>query len=118
MASNDLIKFIKEARKRGFDDHEIRDPLIERGWSPDEVEAAFSLVKEKLPTHKHRVCTYVDDAVFRKLEQRARKNMFTLDEQIADILRRSVINTRIGTRAPEKLDDLLVGLFSRKTRKR
>ena len=99
MANADLIAFIKEARRRGFDDYEIRTPLIERGWPVDEVEAAFSLIKQKL-------------------EKCAKSNLFTLEEQIVDILRRSVVNTRVGMHTPEKLDDMLVTLFSRKTRKR
>ena len=118
MANADLIAFIKEARRRGFDDYEIRTPLIERGWPVDEVEAAFSLIKQKLPAHKHKICVYVDDAVLKKLEKRAKSNLFTLEEQIVDILRRSVVNTRVGMHTPEKLDDMLGTLFSRKTRKR
>ena len=118
MANADLIAFIKEARRRGFDDHDIRNPLLERGWPAEEVEAAFSLIKQKLPTYKHKICAYVDDAVLKKLEKRAKSNLFTLEEQIEDILRRSVINTRVGLRAPEKLDDMIVTLFSRKSRKR
>ncbi|MEK6824712.1 MAG: hypothetical protein AABY02_02550, partial [Nanoarchaeota archaeon] len=70
------------------------------------------------PAHKHKNCAHVDDAVLKKLEKRAKGNLFTLEEQIADILRRSVVNTRVGLRTPEKLDDMLVTLFSRKTRKR
>lgn len=117
MANQDLVKFIKKARQRGFDDHDIRTPLIEKGWPEKEVEAAFSTFKQP-QTHKHKICAYVDDAVLKKLEKRAKSNMFTLEEQITDILRRSVVNTRVGMKTPEKLDDMLIALFSRKSRKR
>ena len=43
--------------------------------------------------------------------------MLNLNEQVEDILRRSVINAK-PTQAKEKLDDMLVGLFSRKTPKK
>jgi len=114
MANPKLIEFVKEARKRGFDDYEIRKPLLAAGWPAGEVEAAFISLKPK-PQHKHQVCFYLDSKILTQLEKRAKKNMFTLEEQVADILRRSVANTRKSTK-PEKLDDMLVSLFSRKKR--
>lgn len=116
MANKHLIDFIRESRMRGFDDYEIRRPLLEAGWPHDEVELAFISLKPKL-THKHRICTYVDADVLEALEKRAKKNKFTLDEQISDILRRSVVNSAPAGFKPEKLDDSLVGVFSRRTRK-
>ena len=38
MTIKKLIDFIKEARKRGFDDFQIRNPLLKQGWNPEEVE--------------------------------------------------------------------------------
>jgi len=117
MANKHLIDFIRESRMRGFDDYEIRRPLLEAGWPHDEVELAFTALKPKL-THKHRICTYVDADVLEALEKRAKRNKFTLDEQISDILRRSVVNSSSqSSLKPEKLDDSLVGVFSRRTRK-
>jgi Txe/YoeB family toxin of Txe-Axe toxin-antitoxin module len=48
------------------------------------------------------------------IDKRAKKNMLTISEQIDDILRRSCINAKTTTSKPEKLDDTLISLFSRK----
>ena len=40
-ADKSLIKFIKEARNRGFDDYQIREPLLKRGWPKEIVEDSF-----------------------------------------------------------------------------
>lgn len=117
MANQKLVNFIKEARRRGFDDYEIRRPLLTQGWPPEEVEAAFISLRPR-PSHKHRVCAYLDSEVLKKLAKRAKRNMFTLDEQIADILRRSTLTAKSHFPSTEKLDDFLISLFSRKTRKK
>jgi hypothetical protein len=114
MVNAKLTEFIVEARKRGFDDYEIRKPLIANGWPPGEIEAAFISLKPK-PEHKHQLCFYLDSEVLKKLEKRAKRNMFTLEEQVADIIRRSVANAK-HAQPKEKLDDMLVTLFSRKRR--
>ena len=36
-ANKQLLKFIKQARERGFDDYQIKEPLLKRGWPADEV---------------------------------------------------------------------------------
>ena len=89
---------------------------MSNGWPQSELTVAFDALKSEYHS-KHSVGVWLDDDVLRLLEKRARKNMMTLPEQIEDILRRSVINSK-GTTAKEKLDDVLVGLFSRKTRKK
>ncbi len=114
MVNAKLIAFIKEARKRGFDDYNIRKPLLASGWPAGEVESAFISLKPK-PEHKHQICFYIDSEVLKKLERRAKRNMFTIEEQVSDIVRRSVANARKSA-APEKLDDMFVTLFSRKRR--
>jgi len=43
--------------------------------------------------------------------------MLNVNEQVEDIVRRSVANQKPSAKK-EKLDDMLVGLFSRKTRKK
>jgi len=53
--------------------------------------------------------------VLKKLEKRAKKNMLNLNEQVEDILRRSVLNFR-KTPAEEKVDDKFITFFSRKKR--
>src|SRR3989344_179326 len=44
MANKDIVKFIKEARKRGFENHEIKTPLLKQGWSDKLVEEAFNSI--------------------------------------------------------------------------
>lgn len=112
MVDKALIEFIKEARRRGFDDYQIREPLLRKGWPSAKVEEAFALLKPKEAECKSRVTIYLDVEVLKKLEKRAKRNLFTLPEQIEDILRRSSIGKT--TVKEEKLDDKLVGLFSRK----
>ena len=85
MVNQDLVKFIREARARGFDDYEIRTPLLEKGWAEEEVERAFSHLKEK--THyKNQICVYLDSEILGVIEKRARRNMLPLNEQIEDIV--------------------------------
>ncbi|GEM_PF-1327655 len=118
MVSKDLIKFVKEARKQGYDDYQIKRILLKHGWHVHELEDAFSSLKIR-PKFKNKVCIYLDSDVLKAIEKRAKKNMLTIPEQIEDVLRRSVVNT-LGRRSmkPENLDDMLVGIFSRKTRRR
>lgn len=119
MANQDLVKFIKEARKRGFDDLQIKKPLLNHGWPLNEIESAFAHISPK-PKIKYRnkVTLYIPNEVLELLEKRSKKNMMTLSEQIEDILRRSVINTKKTKQQEEKLDDMLVGLFSRRQYKK
>jgi hypothetical protein len=117
MANKELVRFIKKARARGFDDYQIRAPLIEKGWPIGEVELAFASLKPNIE-FKNKITIYLNNEVLKVLEKRADKNKFTISEQIEDILRRSSINA-IGVKNDnEKLDDMLVGLFSRKVRKK
>jgi len=114
-----LIKFIKEARKRGFDDYEIRTPLLKQGWPVFEVEMAFNSLKRAKREHisfKNKVTIYINNELLYLIEKRAKKNMLTLPEQIEDILRRSTLSLKKGKLTGEKIDDLLVSLFSRRKR--
>ena len=115
-ANLELVKFIKEARARGFEDYEIRQPLLKEGWSYHDVERAFSSLKEPIKM-KNKLTVYVDDSVLRIIEKRAKRNMLSVGEQIEDIVRRSAINTRKTKIPDDKVDDKLVSLFSRKRRK-
>jgi eight-cysteine-cluster-containing protein len=51
MISKDLIKYIKECRKKGFSDLDIRNALIERGWNEKDVLGGLlsSMGPKKLP---------------------------------------------------------------------
>ena len=116
MPNKELINFIKEARKRGFDDPRIKEILLQYKWPLDEIELAFSKIKfNKTPKFKNKVTIFLDSEVLKQIEKRANKSMFTISEQIEDILRRSAVNTKTTSKTKqEKLDDMFVGLFSRK----
>lgn len=58
-----------------------------------------------------------DDEV-KLLKKRAKKNLLNLREQVEDIIRRSCINSKLIKTYDEKIDDKLVGIFSRQTRGR
>lgn len=116
-ANAELVKFIKEARKRGFDDFEIREPLLKKGWPLEEIEKAFYVLKPKYKL-KNKISVYLDSEVLKMIDKRAKKNMLTLNEQIEDILRRSCINLKKGTSKSVKCDDSLVAIFSREKRAR
>ena len=113
--SQELVNFIRESRKRGFDDFEIREPLLKKGWPLEEVEKAFYVLKPKYKL-KNKVSVYLDSEVLKMIDKRAKKNMLNLNEQIEDILRRSCINMKKGTSKPVKCDDNLVAIFSRERR--
>jgi len=114
MANSELIKFIKEARRRGFGDNDIRNALLDHRWPLIEVEKAFSSFVPK-EVRKNQIMLFLEKDLIELLEKRAKKNMFTLPEQIEDILRRSVLSQKNKKSVyDEKLDDKLVGLFSRK----
>jgi len=112
MANKELVNFIKEARKRGFDDWQIKEPLLKNNWPIEEIEKAFCALKPKYK-FKNKVSLFLDSDILKIIDKRAKKNMFTTSEQIEDILRRSCIRLNT-TKKAEKLDDLLVSLFSRK----
>ena len=64
---------------------------------------------------KNKVCIFLDNEILSMIEKRAKKNMFTVSEQIEDILRRSCISMKNKkVLYDEKLDDSLVSIFSRR----
>ena len=61
----------------------------------------------------------IDEEVKNILDKRAKKNLFTLKEQIEDILRKSAVRTKSGKTTYEiKTDDNLITIFSRDQRGR
>jgi hypothetical protein len=116
MPDKNLIKFIIEARKKGYSDLQIRTPLIENGWPVNKIEKAFDSLNPKFKS-KNQICIFLDTEVLKRLEKRAKKNLFTIPEQIEDILRRSCIMGKPSV-SNEKIDDLLVKCFSRSRRGR
>ncbi len=114
IANKQLVDFIQESRKRGFGDLEVRNALINHRWPLTEIETAFASLSPKFK-FKNQVILFLDNDVLGILEKRAKKNMFTISEQIEDILRRSVLSQRKNKSIyDEKLDDTLVSVFSRK----
>lgn len=112
--SNQLEDFITEARKRGFADRQIKEALLNKGWPAEKLDNAFDSLMPKF-TSKNQVCLFLSDDLLNILDKRAKKNMQTISEQIEEILRKSCITYK-GNKTPisEKLDDNLIGLFSRK----
>jgi hypothetical protein len=116
MADKKLVDFIRESRKRGFGDLDIRQALLNHGWTLAKVETAFNYLTPKY-TNKNQICLFLSDELMGVLEKRAKKNMFTISEQIEDILRRSTINQgKKKSPYDAKLDDALVNIFSRRRR--
>ena len=61
----------------------------------------------------------VDEDVRKIISKRATKNMFSLKEQIEDILRKSAVRTKSTAGYKQiKVDDKLVAVFSREKRGR
>ncbi|NCN51973.1 hypothetical protein GW931_03100 [archaeon] len=61
----------------------------------------------------------IDEEVKKVLSKRAEKNFLTLKEQIEDILRKSAVRTKNAkSQNLPKLDDNLIGIFSRDKRGR
>jgi hypothetical protein len=117
MANKDLVNFIKEARRRGYSNPEIKKPLLKKGWPRAEVESAFLALKPK-SAYKNRVCLYLDNDVLKVLGKRAKKNLFTIPEQVEDIIRRSCVSQLKKKSKSGKIDDLLVSIFSKRKYKK
>lgn len=125
----ELIKFILEARKRGFDDWQIREPLLKKGWPETIVEQAFTCLKKQedaslkkkekqsgkiVYKYKNSIMIHLDSEILKMIEKRAKKNILTIQEQIEDIVRRSCVNLKKNAAVQDNVDDLLLKLFSRK----
>ena len=116
-ANPELIEFIHEARRKGFDDSSIKKPLIDNGWTIKDIQLAFEkansqrFIKEG---GKNKIAIYLSDEIISVVSKRAKKNLLSVPEQIEDIVRRSSIHSKSSTTSKEKLDDLLVSIFSRK----
>jgi predicted metal-dependent phosphotriesterase family hydrolase len=116
-ANPELIEFIHEARRKGFDDSSIKKPLIDNGWSIKDIQLAFDKAnKERFLKEggKNKITIYLSDEILLSVSKRAKKNLFSIPEQVEDIVRRSSIHSKNSTTSKEKLDDLLVSIFSRK----
>lgn len=116
MPDQDLLKFIREARKRSFSLEEIRAPLLKQGWPIEEIEKAFLTLKLK-SEKKISITISLPQSVINIIEKRSKKNLLSIEEQIEDIVRRSAVTGKARTTHSDNIDDLLVSIFSRKMRK-
>lgn len=113
MVDKRVIDFIRESRRRGFDDPAIAQRLSEAGWSINEIDAAFNAVKKT--TQKVRLCINIDEDVAKMLARRAKRNLMSIEEQAEDILRRSCVGMRKKPLGEEKMiGNGLVSIFSRR----
>ncbi len=130
-ANPELIKFILEARRRGFDDWQIREPLLKHDWPENEVEKAFCEIRQEeekklkkkettkenkiVYVYKNSMTIHLDNEIMKIIEKRAKKNMLGAKEQVEDIVRRSCVNTKKNSAIKDEVDDLFLKLFSRKS---
>ena len=127
--NSELVKYIKECREKGFEDYQIRIPLLDNGWPLDEVERAFYEIKQQenkklkkkqvkdnkiIYVYKNSMTVHLSEDVFKIIEKRARKNILTPEEQVEDIIRRSCVNTKKSSEIQDNVDDIFLKLFSRK----
>lgn len=115
--NKELINFIKEARKRGFSDLQIKEHLIKNNYPQNLIEESFLELKPNLK-YKNQITLWIDNEILAVIEKRAKKNMFTVSEQIEDILRRSCIRAKQQKKESKDIDDLLVSIFSRRNYKK
>lgn len=64
------------------------------------------------------VSVELDKEEVKILRKRAKKNLFSLKEQVEDIIRRSCVRDKKKSGRYEKVNDRLVGLFSRRRKGR
>ena len=60
----------------------------------------------------------IDEDIQKIISKRAKKNLMTLREQVEEIIRQSAVRTKAGSVSGDKIDDTLVGVFSRSKRGR
>ena len=124
--NKELVNFILKARRIGYSDSEIKKLLTSHNWPINLVKEGFldierqsDKIKVKQEVKgKIKTFVYLDKGIIKSLESRAKKNLFDLNEQIEDILRRSVVGQRKGSTVYDKVDDKFIGIFSRKRTKK
>ncbi|MCX8159091.1 MAG: hypothetical protein N3D20_02265 [Candidatus Pacearchaeota archaeon] len=113
MVEEKVIEFVRECRRRGFSNEQIKDKLIEGGWSFKEIDEAINFVKKT--TQKIRLCIGIDEEVAKMLIRRAKRNMMSVEEQAEDILRRSCVSMRKKPLTEEKIvGNHFISIFSRR----
>ena len=105
----------KQVKKPSIDTKNAIQQEIEEHHQLNKELHELELDAEIKLNESSSIMIFLDEELRDALEKRAKKNMFTLSEQIEDILRRSTLSQKLKKSPPEdKLDDKLVGLFSRK----
>ena len=128
--NSDLLKYIRECRQAGFEDFQIRIPLLDNGWELHEIQKAFEAVRTEeekqlkkkrvkdnkiVYVYKNSYTIHLDTEVAKLIEKRAKKNMLKPEEQIEYIERRSCVNLKKkDSEAVDNVDDIFLKLFSRK----
>jgi hypothetical protein len=76
---------------------------------------AVEIIESNQKKGDNQVTLFLEDDLLNLLEKRAKKNMMTVSELVEDILRRSTLNQKNKKSIYDgKIDDKLVGIFSRK----
>jgi hypothetical protein len=63
---------------------------------------------------KFNITVNISDAVKKKLEKRAKRELLSLEQLISEILRRSVLSYK-GSSSSDNVDDKFITFFSRKS---
>ena len=82
-----------------------------------DVEDKLRIVEDKFRKMKSITIRFGKE-LMKEIEKRAKKNYLSVPELIEDIVRRSMISYKGGTRRPLKIDDKLIAIFSREKRGR
>lgn len=67
---------------------------------------------------KERITLEIDRNTLSVLEKRAKKEMMSIEELAADILRRSAVSSRLSSTGSDNVQDKFLTFFSRKSKKR
>jgi uncharacterized protein Smg (DUF494 family) len=128
----ELLEYISECRKLGYEDFQIRIPLLDHGWELHVIQEAFEFLKKEeekklkkkevrkdsktVYVYKNSYTIHLDSEVAKLIEKRAKKNMLKPEEQIEDIVRRSCVSLKKkDSEAIDNVDDIFLRLFSRKS---
>jgi hypothetical protein len=115
--SAELLKFVKKARDMGYSDGEIRKSLLSHGWNNITIDLTYKKLEPKIE-FKNQVTLFLDSGMIKILKKRAKKNLFSLNEQIEDILRRSCARGSKKKIRFKKPDDRLISCFARQNKGR
>lgn len=69
-------------------------------------------------TEDKTVTIHIESSLYNLIEKRAKKSLMDPSDLIEDILRRSMLSYKKKSLPEDKSDDVLVGLFSRKSKKK